>query len=315
MKNPKINRDQPAMAEPAVAQLKPRTDPPPDRHARTVTLSIGGRRYEMTWHWESREITRGPAQVIAMPGPSAGNRRTDPRVASVEVSNLRRNDLLPAPGRSMNVVYPAGPGRKEKPKMRTFILDADHNITVYASQQEAAAAMPAGDAFTTAAGLRAALKNYSAATAVGIWNSVTGVTPVKKFKDAATAAKRIFAEVQKLGGPDAVAAEAPVTTRKTKAATPQAGRPVKAAKGRPSVAKNAAPARAAGPRETSKTAQLIEMLRTRDGATLEAICRKFGWQAHTTRALMSAGGSLTKKHGITVISEKVGDSRSYRIAK
>jgi hypothetical protein len=45
--------------------------------------------------------------------------------------------------------------------------------------------------------------------------------------------------------------------------------------------------------------------------TLEAICRKFGWQAHTTRALMSAGGSLRKKHGITVISEKVGDLRTY----
>jgi Protein of unknown function (DUF3489) len=42
---------------------------------------------------------------------------------------------------------------------------------------------------------------------------------------------------------------------------------------------------------------------------------KFGWQIHTTRAIMSAGGSLTKKHGITVISEKVGDSRTYRIAR
>jgi hypothetical protein len=37
---------------------------------------------------------------------------------------------------------------------------------------------------------------------------------------------------------------------------------------------------------------------------------KFGWQAHTTRALMSAGGSVTKKHGITVISEKVSDAHT-----
>ena len=57
------------------------------------------------------------------------------------------------------------------------------------------------------------------------------------------------------------------------------------------------------------------MLRTKGGATLDGICKKFGWQKHTTRALMSAGGSLTKKHGITVISEKVGDSRTYRIAR
>jgi uncharacterized protein DUF3489 len=212
----------------------------------------------------------------------------------------------------MNVVYPAGPGRKEKPTMKTFILDADHNITAYASQQEASKAVPAGDAFTTAAGLKTALKNYSAATAVGIWNSLTGVTPVRKFKDADTAARRIFAELQKLGT-DPVATEAPVATRKTKAVV-KASRPVKAAR-EGSAAKKAAPAKATGPRATSKTAQLIEMLRTREGATLEGICSKFGWQAHTTRALMSAGGSLTKKHGITVISEKVGDTRTYRIAR
>jgi hypothetical protein len=29
-----------------------------------------------------------------------------------------------------------------------------------------------------------------------------------------------------------------------------------------------------------------------------------GWQQHTTRALMSAGGSLAKKHGLTVVSTK-----------
>ena len=214
----------------------------------------------------------------------------------------------------MNVVYPAGPGRKEKPTLKTFILDADHNITVYASQQEAASAVPAGDAFTTAAGLKAALKNYSAATAVEIWNGLTGVIPVRKFKDAATAARRIFAEVPKLGGSHSDATEALVAAPKTKRAPTAKAKPVRATKKARS-AKKAATAKTAGPRETSKTAQLIEMLRTRDGATLEGICRKFGWQAHTTRALMSAGGSLTKKHGITVISEKVGDTRTYRIAK
>ena len=228
--------------------------------------------------------------------------------------NLEEMNLLRAPGRAMNVVYPAGPGRKEKPTMKTFILDADRNITVYASQQEAASAVPAGDAFTTEAGLQAALKNYSAATTVEIWNSLTGVTPVKKFKDAATAARRIFAEVQKLGGSEPDATAAPVAAPKTKHAPTAKAKPVKAAK-KPSAAKKAVTASSPGPRETSKTAQLIEMLRTKGGATLDGICKKFGWQKHTTRALMSAGGSLTKKHGITVISEKVGDSRTYRIAR
>ena len=57
------------------------------------------------------------------------------------------------------------------------------------------------------------------------------------------------------------------------------------------------------------------MLKRPKGATLEEVMAEFGWQVHTTRAIMSAGGSLAKKHGITVISEKVGDSRTYRIAR
>ena len=199
--------------------------------------------------------------------------------------------------------------QKETKTMKTFILDADHNITAYASQEAASNAVPPGDAFSTAAGLRTALKNYSAATAVEIWNSLTGVTQVKKFKDGATAARRIFAELQKLGVPDAEAALANAETAKTKPAAD------KKAKGTKKAAKPAAKPAGTGPRETSKTAQLIEMLKRPKGATLEEVMAKFGWQIHTTRAIMSAGGSLTKKHGLTVISEKVGDSRTYRIAK
>ena len=54
-----------------------------------------------------------------------------------------------------------------------------------------------------------------------------------------------------------------------------------------------------GPRAGSKTARLIGMLKRPGGASLEEITSTFGWQIHTTRALMSAGGSLTRKHGLT----------------
>ena len=46
---------------------------------------------------------------------------------------------------------------------------------------------------------------------------------------------------------------------------------------------------------------------------LEEIMTRMGWQKHTTRALLSAGGSLTKKHGLTIASDKVGDTRTYSI--
>jgi hypothetical protein len=195
--------------------------------------------------------------------------------------------------------------------MKTFVLDADHNITAYASQQQASSAIPPGEAFTTAAGLKAALQNYPAATAVGIWNSLTGVTPVKKFKDAATAARRIFAELQKLGGPEAEAAPASTDVPKAKRESRGEANPATVRK----ATKKAAKRSANEPRATSKTAQLIEMLKRPKGATLEEVTARFGWQVHTTRAIMSAGGSLAKKHGITVISEKAGNSRTYRIAK
>ena len=77
-------------------------------------------------------------------------------------------------------------------------------------------------------------------------------TPVKKFKDADTAAKRIFAEVQKLGGAEPVAPETPVATPKTKAVV-KSSRPVKTAKKASGAKKAAAPAQAAGPRTTPRT--------------------------------------------------------------
>jgi hypothetical protein len=67
------------------------------------------------------------------------------------------------------------------------------------------------------------------------------------------------------------------------------------------------------PRETSKTSRVIEMLKREGGATLEEIMTEMGWQKHTTRAMLSAGGSLTKNHGLVVTSEMVGDKRTYSI--
>jgi Protein of unknown function (DUF3489) len=67
------------------------------------------------------------------------------------------------------------------------------------------------------------------------------------------------------------------------------------------------------PRAESKTSQVIAMLKREGGTTLEEIMTAMNWQQHTTRAMMSAGGSLTKKHGLVVTSEKVGDQRRYSI--
>jgi hypothetical protein len=65
-------------------------------------------------------------------------------------------------------------------------------------------------------------------------------------------------------------------------------------------------------RANSKQAQLIDMLKRPEGATIEEIVKKFDWQAHTVRGAIA--GALKKKLGLKVESEKVeGRGRVYRI--
>jgi hypothetical protein len=68
-----------------------------------------------------------------------------------------------------------------------------------------------------------------------------------------------------------------------------------------------------GPRESTKEATVIEMLRRSEGATIAQIMAATGWQAHTIRGAFA--GALKKKRGLTVTSAKAeGGERVYRIA-
>jgi hypothetical protein len=67
-------------------------------------------------------------------------------------------------------------------------------------------------------------------------------------------------------------------------------------------------------RTGTKQAKLIEMLKRPNGATIEEIVKKFGWQAHTVRGALA--GALKKKLSLKVLSEKAeGRERVYRIAE
>ena len=56
-------------------------------------------------------------------------------------------------------------------------------------------------------------------------------------------------------------------------------------------------------RDDTKQAQLIAMLRRKEGATIAQIVAATGWQPHTVRGAFA--GALKKKLGLTVTSEKV----------
>jgi len=91
------------------------------------------------------------------------------------------------------------------------------------------------------------------------------------------------------------------TPKKTTPATKTTKAPKKAAKTPES----------AGPREGSKTAQVVAMLQRKNGATLAEIMEKMGWQKHTVRGFMA--GAM-KKAGYTIESFKSDKGeRTYRI--
>jgi Protein of unknown function (DUF3489) len=107
--------------------------------------------------------------------------------------------------------------------------------------------------------------------------------------------------------PEATPAEAPKKRGRPKTTTEEAQK-----RGRPKKAREAAaPAGARKTRDGTKQAQVIAMLRRKEGATIAQIIAATGWQPHTVRGAFA--GALKKKLGLTVTSEKVDGTRVYRL--
>jgi Protein of unknown function (DUF3489) len=71
------------------------------------------------------------------------------------------------------------------------------------------------------------------------------------------------------------------------------------------------PTRVAAPRDGSKLALVIELLRRAGGATIVDLTQATGWLPHTTRAALTG----LRKRGYAVIRERIGAGDSvYRIA-
>ena len=182
-----------------------------------------------------------------------------------------------------------------------FRIDTDGGISAYPAKAEAqqAVATEGGQIFATERELAVVAKTAPMQTLVDTWNSLTGVTPVKKFKDRATAAKRIWDVVDTTLAPEMAATFAPPSQK----AQPKAKATPKEA---PKAAATEEPK--AAPREGSKKAQALAMLKR--GTTREELQTAFGWLPHTTRGFLSILGKTN-----TIEATKGEDGvRTYRLA-
>ena len=211
-----------------------------------------------------------------------------------------------------------------------YTIDNENNISAFATAEEAAAATTTPfDSFSTEQELAELAKAWPADRLVATWNSLPGVVALKSLPDTQAAqdrwAKRIWARIQGLGESEAAKPEPaakPKAAHKAKAGAQSAkGAPAKGKASKKASPTNAAPKgkkaakapEAAGPREGSKTAQVIALLQRAKGATISEIMDKMGWQRHTVRGFMA--GAM-KKAGYTVESFKPeGGERSYRLPK
>ena len=176
--------------------------------------------------------------------------------------------------------------------MTTFTINAENNITAYA---DAPADTTGTEVFASERDLAKAAAAWPSARLVEIWNSLTGIVPVKKFTDRKSAAARIWKQIQHL---------TPAPAPQPPKAAPKKAKAVNGA----TKGNNASTAR-----DGSKKATVLDLLRRPAGASLADIMTETGWQAHTVRGFIS--GTLTKKMGLTVESLRGEDKvRTYRIA-
>jgi hypothetical protein len=85
--------------------------------------------------------------------------------------------------------------------MTTFTINEENEIVAFGGAEEAAAAaLTPFDRFGSQQEFGELALSWPAERLVAIWNSLTGVVPVTKFRNSKTAVKRIWERIERLAG-------------------------------------------------------------------------------------------------------------------
>jgi len=192
--------------------------------------------------------------------------------------------------------------------MKTFVIDSENNITAFGAGQQVPKTEGA-ESFKSRTELGKLASTWQASRLAEIWNSLPGVTPVKKFTDRKRALPRIWTAIQSLGEP---AKKPNVAAQRPDGAPVQA----KSAHHKTSRGKTAPKGhqKASAARTGSKTAKIKALLERPKGASLDEITKATGWQAHSVRGFISA--VLGKRMGLEVQSSRRDDgARVYSLSR
>jgi Protein of unknown function (DUF3489) len=171
--------------------------------------------------------------------------------------------------------------------MTIFTIDKDNNITAFASAKTADT-NPETERFRSTEELDNLARKWPASRLIEIWNSLPGVSPVRRFTSRQIAINRIWKAIQNLAPEDGAHA-APVARKRGRAAKDTSSNSVAGV--------------------GSKTAIVLGLLKRCEGATLKELMEATEWQAHSVRGFLS--GALRKKMGLKIESAKgtVGERR------